>query len=329
MQLRPRKYKELGWGIQGPRGAGKDAFAVFLSSTYMLGGVTCYSNTPIDAIWEEGHVRTENLFTSQLFAMGKTYLNAEGEAVEGFNPDCLVYISEIDKLINKFRRVSNLNMVLSALATQIRKNGISFVGTAQDWFWVDPAWIFQTDVLVNCRDLHFSEFGFVENIPEGYVTYIEMFDLTGAITGKRYKDTGQPFDAFNFNTRMMWDPAVNGGQGPLYDSYKTYGLEDILTKVVLDKKEKHIGATDGGPAMIEDRELADYVPRSQAFGYIQAVLDSKRAAGQTSITNSEIQSVLLNAGYQGDIRAIGRQISKLGFKKVKTAAGDIYEIPPT
>ena len=331
MQLRPRKFKELGVGIQGPRGAGKDALGAYLASAYMLAGMPCYSNTLIEAKWDFGPVRTESLFTSQLFAMGQSYVNAEGEEVSGFKQDCLIYLSEMDKLVHKFRRMSNVNRILSVLATQIRKNGISFIGTAQDWFWVDPDWIFQTDMLIDCEDLHFSNFGNDENIPEGYVTYFRLFDLSGAITGERsgktYKESRQPYTSFYFQTRKMWDPEANGGQGPLYDSYKTYGLEDILTKVVLDKTEKHIGTAGQGPATIEDRNLADYLPRSQAFGYIQAVLDSKRAAGQTSITNSEIQSVLLNAGYQGDIRAIGRQISKLGFKKVKTAAGDIYEIP--
>jgi hypothetical protein len=323
MQLRPRKFKELGYGIQGPRGAGKDAFGSYVAILYMLGGVPCYSNTEIIANFQEGTVHTENLFTSQLLAMGKTYTNAEGEEIGGFKQDCLIYLSEMDKLANKFRRMSNINMVLSVLATQLRKDGVSFVGTAQDWFWVDPSWIFQTDVLVNCMDLAFTPYGKEENMPEGYESYLEMFDLSGAITGRRYKETGQPYAAFNFNTRKMWDPAVNGGQGPLYDSYKMTGLEDMLTKVVLDKREKHIGS-----ASVEDRNIADYVPRSQALNYIQGALEAKRAEGQTSINNSEIRHILVDAGFQGDIRTIGRHIEKLGFKKVKTATGDVYEIPP-
>lgn len=322
MQLRPRKFKELGWGIQGPRGAGKDAFGSWLASTYMLGGVTCYSNSEIIATFEEGSVKTENLFTSQLFAMGKSYINGKGEEVSAFNQDCLIYLSEMDKLVHRFRRMSNVNMLLRVLATQLRKDGLSFIGTAQDWFWVDPDWIFQTDVLVNCMDLAFTTYGKEENMPEGYESYIEMFDLSGAITGRRYKDSGQPYAAFNFNVRKMWDPAVNGGQGPLYDSYKMTGLEDMLTKVVLDKTEKHIGS-----GSVEDRNIADYLPRSQALNFIQNALETKRAEGQTSITNSQIRSILLDAGFQGDIRTIGRHIEKLGFKKVKTASGDVYEIP--
>ncbi len=326
--IRPRKFKELGWGIQGPRGAGKDAFGSYLAATYMLGGVPCYSNQEIRATFLEGSVQTENLFTSQLFAMGKSYVNAEGETVSGFKQDCIIFLSEMDKLVHRFRRMSNVNMLLRVLATQLRKNGVSFIGTAQDWFWVDPDWIFQTDVLVSCIDLSFTGWGKDENIPEGYESYIEMFDLSGSITGRRYKDTHKPYAAFNFNTRMMWDPLVNGGQGPLFNSYEMHGLEDMLTKIVLDKTEKHIGASGGGPPSVEDRNLADYLPRSTAFDYIQQVLEKKRAEGQTSITNSEIRSVLLQAGYTGDIRAIGKHIDKLGFKKAKSAADDTYEIPP-
>jgi hypothetical protein len=324
MQLRPRKFKEYGIGIQGPRGAGKDALGAFLASAFMLGGVPCYSNTQIEATWNSQHVRSENLFTSQLFAMGKSYTNTDGEEVGGFRQDCLIYLSEMDKLVHKFRRMSNINMVLRVLATQLRKDGLSFIGTAQDWFWVDPDWVFQTDVLINCADYAFTEYGREENIPEGYESYVEMFDLSGAITGHKYKDTHRPYTEFDFNTRKMWDPAVNGGQGPLYDSYKMTGLEDMLTKVVLDKTEKHIGS-----GSVEDRNIADYLPRSQALNFIQSALETKRAEGQTSITNSQIRSILLDAGFQGDIRTIGRHIEKLGFKKVKTATGDAYEIPQT
>lgn len=321
-QVRPRKFRELGWGIQGPRGAGKDAFGAYLACTYMLGGIPCYSNTEIDALWQEGHVHTENLFTSQLLSLGQAYVNAEGQTVEGFQKDCLIYMSEMDKLAHKFRRMTNMNMVLRILATQLRKDGISFIGTAQDWFWVDPDWIFQTDVLARCDDLAFTEYGIEEHMPEGYETYVRLFDLSGMMTGHPYKETGKPYYDFYFQTRMMWDPEVNGGQGPLYNSYKLYGLEDMLTKIVLDKKERHISSPDAVP----QGRLSDFLPESPAFDMIKAGIDNFRNEGRGEITNSEFITMLQSAGFKGNPQQANKQAEKLGLKRIKNKAGDIFSL---
>lgn len=324
MKLKPRKFKELGWGIQGDRGAGKDAFGSWLASIYMLGGVPCYSNMMIDAVWQEGHVKTRNLFTSQLLTMGKSFINSQNEEVEGLAEDCVIYLSEMDKLVHKFRRTSNANMILRILATQIRKNGYSFIGTAQDWFWVDPDWVFQTDVLVCCHELAFTNYGRENNMPEGYESYIEMFDLKG-VFGYKYKDTGKPYYTCNFTTRKMWDPLVNGGQGPLYDSYQTFGLEEMLTKIVLDKKERHIG-----PASVDmpnsSKSVSGLVPRSKAFSYLDSSLSALRNHGVSKIDDAEMRSLLVNAGYQGNFEDMDTQAAKLGLKRIKTKTGCVYSL---
>lgn len=214
-----------------------------------------------------------------------------------------------------------MNMVLRVLATQLRKDGLSFIGTSQDWFWVDPDWIFQTDVLVCCQDLAFTDYGIEEHMPEGYESYIELFDLSG-VFGCRYKDTRRPYNSLYFQTRMMWDPEVNGGQGPLYDSYQMYGLEDMLTKVVLDKKERHIGPA--GAETVAKGRLNEFLPGSPAFSQIKATLEDLRDQGKSEITKSEFVSMLIGAGFQGNIQQANKQADKLGMQRVKSKKGDVY-----
>lgn len=325
-KLKPRKYKELVVGIQGPRGAGKDAFGCYWAFTYLFADVPVYSNTPIAGEWDLGYFKSENLFASQLFAMGQGYVDEQGQDVAGFKEDCLIYYSEIDKLIHRRRSTSNANMILRVLATQLRKSGISVAATAQDWFWLDSDWIYQTDVLVNCMDLAMSGFGHEEKMEEGFVTYLEFFDISGVITGYKYRDTGRPFDAQYFNTRMMWDPSLNGGQGPMYDSYAFYGLDEILTKVVLDKKERHIGGGTGNKAVptFENMDLRGYLPRSQALETITNAVSRLKDQGVKAVPAETLRRILEDGGYKADVRDMGQKMKALGIHKEKTSKGIVY-----
>lgn len=291
-------FKELVIGIQGPRGGGKDAFGSYLACCYMLAGVTCKSNMPIGGVFAEGRVQAEELDMSELYRFG-----------QDFERNIVVYFSEIDKLIHKRRSISNANMLLNVLATQIGKKGITIIANCQDWFWLDAEWIYQTDILVYCQDAAFTPWGHEEHLPEGHMSIISVYNISGVLPGPQYKLTGQPFQRFHFPTRKMWDKRVNPS-APLFDSYKVLGVEQMMSKVTIDRSEYHL-SLDSRKGAFPQAQIEHYLPKSSALQFIREAVDGLRARGVEEIPGSDFREILYKAGYEGDPRGIGNYISRI------------------
>ena len=309
------KYKEMVIGIQGPRGGGKDAYGSFLACMYMFRGIPCYSNMPIKGKFLEGTVESKELDLDMLFKFG-----------QGFEQDIVIYFSEIDKLIHRRRSISNANMILNVLATQIRKKGITIIANAQDWFWLDDEWVFQTDVLITCKDLAFTMLGHEENISEGYSTLLEFYNISGVMHAPPYSETGRPYSKGTFNTRAMWDKKINR-QGPIFDSYRVMGVQEIMSKVVLHKEEIHLyadGAPQGKPDFSEE-DPRNFLPESYAMNHVSTAIDHLKSQGINEIMADDFRTMLYDAGFQGDPAMIGRYMSRLNaVAKRQTVQGKVH-----
>lgn len=310
------RFKELVIGTHGARGAGKDAFDAWVASCYMLANVPCYSNMPVEGVFDpytyrptmKGHplyrVKSQELQVNNLYTFG-----------QDFEHDTLLYLSEVDKIIHRRRSISTANMLLNVLATQIRKAGVTIVANAQDWFWLDDEWVFQTDILANCSDLAFTPWGHEEGLKEGWITYVELYDISGVATGYRYRDTGRPYARFRFGTRAMWDRSING-QGPIFDSGKILGVEQMMSKIVLDREEVHIskqGQYQDVPTF-EGKDFSMYrgnIPGSKAQVFVQNAINALRGQGVDEISNKALGDILYQAGYQGPAGMIGKYVKRI------------------
>jgi len=279
-----RLFKELVIGIQGMRGGGKDCLGSYLACCYMLGGIPCMSNMPIRGTFAEGSVASMPLDINKLYKFDKH-----------FESNVVIYISEIDKLVHRRRSISTANMLLNILATQIRKKGITIIANAQDWFWLDAEWIFQTDILINTKDLAFTNYAEEEYVPEGFTSFLQYYDISGATTKHPYKETGLPYRQDHFNMRMMWDRKVNG-QGPMFDSYSVMGVEQIMSKVKLHRDTVNVRPEYGAVDFHNQEDIGGFLPASQAYGAIKSAVDFYRNTGIREVSSSEITQLLSTKG---------------------------------
>jgi len=311
-------FKEYVIGIHGPRGAGKDAYGSYLACCYMLAGATCKSNMPIAATFSEGRVQSEELDISELYKFG-----------QDFDKNVVIYLSEADKLLSARRSMTTANMLLNVLATQIGKKGITIIANTQDWFWLDDRWVYQTDIIVYCQDAAYTPWGREEELAEGYVTLVSVYNISGVLPGPQYKVSGQPFQQFRFNTRATWDRRVNPS-APIFDTYKILGVNELMRRVVLDRTELHIGSESRVNGEIMRGNIEDYVPRSSALDSIRQAIDGLRARGVTSIPGADLREILVNAGYQGDPRGVGNYIARIPGVRARrdNYRGVQYEIAP-
>lgn len=311
------KYKELVIGLQGPRGAGKDATGAHLACRYMLAGVLCMSNMPIKGEFRQGKVESQELDIDQLFKFG-----------QDFEQNMVIYISEIDKLIHRRRSITNANMILNFLATQIRKKGITIIATAQDWFWLDDEWVFQTDILMNCKDMAFTSHGHDENIPEGHTSFIESYNLSGVVRAPLFKETGRPYRKDYFNMRAMWDKKINR-QGPIYDTYRIMGIKEMMSKVILHKDEVHLYTGEREAPDFSGQDIKQHLPGSRAMEFISGAVDKLRAEGVDKMPAGQFRQVLAEAGYKGSAVGVGRYIRRLpGIEVVPMRSGSQYVLSP-
>lgn len=295
------KFKELVIGIQGPRGAGKDSYGSYLACKYMFQGIPCYSNMPIKGHFLEGDAQSQELDLDMLFKFG-----------QGLDNDIVIYISEIDKLVHRRRSISTANMILNVLATQIRKKGITIIATAQDWFWLDDEWVFQTDIMVDAQDWTYTRYGYDDHLPEGYKSLIECYNLSGVVRAPQYKYSGRPYRRFIFNTRAMWDKTINRQGGPIFDSYRIMGVQEMMSKVVLHKDEIHLyaGGSQSNAPDFSDKDMTEYLPKSAAMEYVRNAVDALRAQGVSEIPAENFRKILMDAGFVGDPSMVGKYISR-------------------
>lgn len=255
-ELRPVKkniYRdELVVGFTGPRGAGKSIGLCYFGLGDMLAGVDVYANMEIT----DGTIRANDLDTSMLFAFAES-------------------LTECDAIIDEFQfyalgRESNTNRnkLLGWLGMQIRKKSMSVYYSTQNFQWLDSWWKFQTDVLVECRDLYHTPWGKEMGLGRGEEIHMKFFDMTGFVTGVTYKESGTPFGQMNIYAKALWNK---------YDSYALIGMDQVFQRFEIARDTYTVGRRRGNGDGEGGESVADLPPLD--FSDVQKFVDDKAIMG--------------------------------------------------
>jgi hypothetical protein len=284
------KYKEIVAAFTGPRGGTKTINAVGWALDAMASGLRCISNTEIEATLhvenEHRHVKADDLNYEDMLINPQSYSY------------CLALFDELQLLANSLRTTSNNNMLIQHVSTQIRKQGMSVFYTIQDLEWADSRFRFQTDVVVECRDLAFTPWGMEEGLEEGTLAECTYKDMTGVYTGRPYYKYPEAH-VFRAEVKCLWG------------TYRTDRLIDPnegRKQYVFDKDKVLIGHNAEGQYIRTVQDPADQTAR------LQSLLNDAATQGCDALPASEMWQMANNYGIELDPRMMGQQLKQFGLE---------------
>lgn len=214
-------------GYTGPRGGGKSLDMTFVAChDYLLRGKPVWSNIPIKV---ELHLPNNEVVVAQAFPLDTKLLFTLSDELSGG----LVCIDELELYAEARRSQSNKNLLLNYIIMQTRKRALSFFYTIQQPQWADNRLQFMSDLMMRCRDIAYTEWGQENDIQRGHYFSITVEDWSGALTGRKYHETG-----FS-QTFCLWGKPLWG----MYNSYDIVDVFEALTPVDLDLNRMKISTT--------------------------------------------------------------------------------------
>lgn len=301
------KYKEFVAAFTGPRGGTKTANAVLWCIDAMINGMPCHSNQPIKAkvLLPEGgstRIASVDLDYPKFITQPDYYYQV------------LTLLDELQLFGNSLRTMSNGNLLLQEISSQIRKQEMSLFYTIQDFGWADGRFSFQTDVVIECSDMSFTPWGMEEGLEQGELAQCVYKDLTGIYTGRPYN---KYFETHTFvvplkeavwgayNTKQMVDP--NQGR-------KAYTFEKEQVVIKQGPEGAYI-ETKQNPGDIKIR--------------MQSVLNQMVQGGYDEIGNTDLWNTCKDLGLDYEHRQLGMAVKEYGLEKRETRRKGIYYVFPT
>jgi len=284
------KYKELVAAFTGPRGGCKTITAAGWSLDAMASGLSCISNIKVEArlrvLGELIHVVSSELDYQDMLVNPQKY------------NWCLAVLDELQLLANSLRTNSNNNMLIQHVSTQIRKQKMSIFYTIQDFEWADGRFRFQTDVIVECRDLAFTPWGMEAGLEEGELAECTYKDMTGLYTGRPYYKYPEAH-VFQADVKRLWG------------TYRTDQLIDPnegRKQFIFDKDKVMIGHNAQGNYIRTVQDPADQTAR------FQSLLNEVADQGLDSLPATEMWSRASNYGIELDPRMMGKTLAQFGLE---------------
>lgn len=196
----PGEYVAL---LTGPKGGGKDLSLARILFRAMYYKIPCFTNIEFYpdklrslGIKDEFHPKPIEL---------EWMLHFDEQLVKG-----VIAISELDTWIIKMKSNSNLNILISSFIKQIRKKDLRVFGSLHRDDSIPGEVQKEVDLLIQCTDSFYTEWGKEMMIPRGKMIFQEHFDYSGVITGRRGSHIGSWYIA---HAEGLWD---------VYNSYQTY-----------------------------------------------------------------------------------------------------------
>lgn len=222
--------------IIGPRGSGKSLYLAYIGCVLLENNVRVLSGMPIKATIPDS----------------KRVLEAETVDVVKFMitnkkvRDYALLADEYQFIAAARRAMSNKNLFVNQYSTQLRKDGCTLAFTVQSFMWIDPYSRFQVDIMAECQDAYFTDYGRDNKLGRGELIFVTLRDVSGVITGHPAEFTpggfpmAQPFATLSIEGKPIWQT---------YDSYRKIGVDEVFKKYEIDTKTFEVSLDNPADAM--------------------------------------------------------------------------------
>jgi hypothetical protein len=287
----------------GSRGSGKSLALSWSALMAMIGGMECHSNIPILAggdDYNEGILEATPLNTLELFSFSERMKNA------------YLVIDEFQMFAASKDTMTNKSRLFGWLGQQIRKRGLTIGYSVQDIKWIDGNWQYQTDIIVQCRDLYHTPWGREHGLGRGEEIHLAYWDKSGKKTGMQYQATGRPFYECNLYSKPVWD---------WYDSFAHIGMDEAFRRFEIARQTYVVGQTkpDGGEeySLPADMDFSSIQPQVDGQAIVGAIVQKLRQDGVEKIDATDFRRLAREGGCADSPIRLGQHMASQGVTAVR------------
>jgi len=233
---------------------------------------------------------------------------------KGIKPYAVIFTDEIQEFFDRQKWQSVESQQGTSAAMQIRKLGVTIIGATQFFHYLNPRINDQVDLLIRCKDMRFTDWGWQQRIKRGREALLEYYDLCGAFDrGKSARDprnphwiTGKPFIEELVFTEPYWR---------FFNTRALTAIEHRFRRYIIKKEERHIMAGDALSHLAgkDTKELATA---------ISAIFEEHRKLGDKELKAESALSMLKNDGFTNlTENTFGKVVKRLGYKKRAISTG--------
>ena len=277
-------------GFGGPRGGGKTLSMSYFASEALDWGLPVWSNYPING---RRHPERKAVLLDK-----RSLLSMDTEMKFG-----LLCIDEAQFLGDSRRPGSVSNLLFGYAFMQIRKNYLSILYSVKDIMWIDSRVRWETDLFFDCRDASKTPIGKIKHLISGEVIHMNMRDLSGQLTGKRFDETWKTYPKTLCPGHLVWG---------CYDTSKQVDLMEAMAGVEMDLEKIKIG---------NGSEIRDERAENLTSEIYNAICQIKVQARMNEVPSVDLWNHLNKAGIILDTRTLGRYLTALGVTKRQTTKG--------
>jgi hypothetical protein len=200
--------------------------------------------------------------------------------------------------------LSMKNRLMNAIMNQVGHRNLNVYYTVKKNGWMDRRLQDETDIRVECLDLAKTDWGRKNSVTPGMVIRLDFYDLSGYFSNRVYdpKYNYKPFTSILWNdAKRYWDS---------YDTRAIVGLEDMMTGVKVDMKQRLLSNKD---SVNDDTR--------------QAIHDLARSIGDSGdkMPCDSFWEVVKGMNIPGGSRQLGQYLREIGVKHVQKRGGNLYD----
>lgn len=224
-------------GFVGARGSGKSVGAArTVILDYMLPGKTVWSNMAIEFnLVKNGeivNIKSQPLNRLSLVDLDEVFRNG------------LIYLDEINLLMEARRAMSEENLMVSYILQQLRKRRLNLMWSAQSEMHCDDRLRFQTDIFVICQDVSINK----PKCGIGELSLWKCHDYSGIVKGK----VPNKSEAAIFYEGIQWNK-------PWWNTFDTEEIQEVAVA----SKEEEPDPLDEEATRVAG-EIANYIVKNGA-----------------------------------------------------------------
>jgi hypothetical protein len=299
-----KRFKSIVAIFTGSRGSGKTVSAAIQCYIDMVKkGRTVWSNLPIEFTADGKHYEALPLNMASLYTFDKELNNG------------VVFIDELPLWFSNQDTQAVTTKLFAKILTLIRKRGLSFYFTSQDYSWAPTKVRFQIDAWISCFDLSFK----YQKLEEGSMISQLIRDMSGVFTGYSYEYADDYMKSRcekrrTVQAKRFWN---------IIDTLNEFNPLEASKKLEI-RQEKSILFTDSsGVSYIEENKKGyDEFMRENLTADIESVIERERFKGSDFIKSADMLKMLKEIGHEVDIRYLGRILPEFGLKYKHKAAGE-------
>lgn len=288
-------------GYIGPKGNGKSEMLAYDILQILIEGGTVWSNMP---------VKTSPAVLARKYApSGRPIKYAETKpldwdllySLDESLVEGVIAIDEIGYQANSRESGSVRNRLINACIRQARHRNLDIIFTERSFMRVDSRIREEMDLLIECKDLTYSDWGKENQVPGGYCILLKYYDISGQETGKSCMK-GYYYDPSDCYLERLFE------DGPItfncYDTRTITSLDDFCSKVQVNYKIHKVGG--------DNNEGEDYNNEPVELITIAHKIAELKAQGINKLESWRLHAVLKESGLTMTPR-VKAQINSLGI----------------